>query len=204
MQPHVGFIRKIGGYDKFGGGESKYLPVGGVAQMSEIKVQVSSPPDWKVEQLRLTVFPQSPPVNYTSWWESVVGEKPDAETSRPKTSELGQRGKIKLADSKEVSLVLGIAPSRVDWVTSNLPNVEAVEEFAEHVGLAPGIDSFSRYMHRWSEGFPTASRIAFGAVLVLPVVSNESGYRRLSEFLPKIEIDPVGSSDFSIRLTGRA
>jgi hypothetical protein len=51
-------------------------------------------------------------------------------------------------------------------------------------------------MLRWLADPPPITRLAFGAALLDPVEDKLTGYRRLSEFLPAVQIDAEGSEDF--------
>ena len=52
-------------------------------------------------------------------------------------------------------------------------------------------------MTSWLEASPALQRLAFGSVFMQLVTDQPTGYRRLAAYLPRIELDPENSSDFS-------
>jgi len=75
------------------------------------------------------------------------------------------------------------------------------DEVAEIPSIGPlgeASESFLLAMSKWSEleGCPLARRLAFGAILNQAVPSKEEGYRLIEHYLPNVDLDPVGSSDF--------
>jgi hypothetical protein len=65
-------------------------------------------------------------------------------------------------------------------------------------GFEESLSSFLDLVRRWFDlpSRPSIQRVALGAVLLQPVESRQAGYRRIAEYLPAVQIDPEGSSDF--------
>jgi hypothetical protein len=148
----------------------------------------------RTESLRLTAFlPPNERVREPTWWSDLTGAQPENRVSRPGTGELQDVGPF-----ENRVLVLSHQPGRVDWVlTLPAPTPDDDPTEARSIGFFPEIlNVFLPLMSRWLEKSPPVVRIAFGAVLLEPVPDKPSGYRRLSEFLQTVRIDPEGSEDF--------
>ncbi|MCH9035848.1 MAG: hypothetical protein IH860_00825 [Chloroflexi bacterium] len=162
--------------------------------MSQGTLKSERPGSWDAELLRLTTFLRSEPDISESerWWEKVVGGRPDETVSRPGLGQLRQTGKLvgKL-------LAISVNLARVDWVLqAPLPNPTEPPEEPSPLGPFPDVlKPFEDVVNSWLEKCPAVARLAFGAVLVLPVKDHLSGYRRLAQFLPDLKIDADGSSD---------
>ena len=81
------------------------------------------------------------------------------------------------------------------------PEEPAVGGIPELGAMTDALSVFREAMDRWlakEQALPML-RLAFGAVLVMPVSNREEGYRQLSDYLP-FGLDPDGSSDFSYRI----
>jgi len=159
--------------------------------MSEQSV-VDRPPitEWLAETLRLTAFP-SPATEITkpSWWEDLVGELPENRISQPRKG--GQQDEGPFEGGK---LTLGIQLDRIDWLFTAADDQVSIGSFPE------SLEPFLRLMLRWFELCPPVQRLAFGAVLILPVTDRNIGYRQISAYLPSVQVDPEGSSDLSYQI----
>lgn len=152
--------------------------------------------DWLVETLRLTAFPQdSAPVDSRAWWSEVFGEEPDA------TSEERRRGRsVTKATYAEGEFVLQILPGRIDWL---LTTADALGGDMPTVGVyLELLEDFRTFTDRWFalEECPVLNRMAFGAIVHLPVADREAGYRQLQPYLQSVELDPVNASDFQYQI----
>lgn len=150
---------------------------------------------WQVESLRVTAFPTSPaPAGDLSWWTSLMGEPPETRITQPKRGGHREEGSFLGA-----TLVNQVQPNRVDWLLTLTPSLEPGVMDLPTIGPFPELlEPFVGLMHRWLEleTCPPLWRLAFGAILLVPVESREPGYRHLSAYLPSVHLDPVGSSDF--------
>lgn len=153
--------------------------------------------EWQVNSFRLTAFP-SPDATVdaekVNWWSDVVGDTPESKVLQPRVGGSHESGTLEGG-----KLVLEIQPARVDWLFT------ASEESILSSGAIPTIGLFDKTLgtfltiiEKWLnlEDIPSLSRLAFGSILLYPVTDKKSGYITLQRYLPKIEIDPEGSSDF--------
>jgi hypothetical protein len=153
---------------------------------------------WLAVQLRLTAFPDSAiDIQDSSWWEELIGEPPESRTHRPKAEELKEDGEFESG-----KLILNCQPGRIDWFyTISLPDELPVEIPQTIEEFPKAQKSFLQLMQKWIErNCPKLGRIAFGAVLLLPVESRQEGYMTLSNYLPDIQLDTEGASDFMYQI----
>ncbi len=145
--------------------------------------------------LRLTAFPDpSENIGEPSWWSDIVGTTPENKTSRPLKGEYQVDGNV-----GEGRLVLTIQANRVDW--NYVPRQDDVSQSQNWIGPFPDcLILFRELTSKWFPLCPKITRLAFGAVLFSPVVDRATGYKRLSAYLPTVQLDPEGSSDFSYRI----
>jgi hypothetical protein len=148
-----------------------------------------------VEFLRLTAFlhAEEHPTEPT-WWSGLTGSQPEQRTSKPARGEFQETGPV-----EDASLSLSLQAGRVDWfltpgpfepTTNLIAKINSVGTFPEKFGDFVGL------MGRWLETSPRIVRLAFGAVVLIPVESKEAGYRKLSEYLTAVRIDADSSEDF--------
>jgi hypothetical protein len=149
---------------------------------------------WKVESFRLTAFTNaSAAADADRWWTEVAVAPAESKTQRMQGAVVSMEGHFGAG-----RLVLNIDLSRVDWI--NIVEVSLDHEFAEvpNMGFFADLNGqFKEVMHRWlvlNPKLPIA-RLAWGAVLVLPVQSRVAGYDTLQAFLPSLTIDSAGSSE---------
>lgn len=141
---------------------------------------------WHPQLLRFTAFPKAPIDNAElGWWKNTVGSPPENVSSNARIELRQEEGETKLGH-----LVLAILPMRIDWL---LP-----EELEKPETLTPdeSLNEFHAYVERWLEMAPIMQRLAFGAVIEVPMQNRPSGYRQLSPYLPFVQIDADASSDF--------
>lgn len=154
---------------------------------------------WLAQTLRLTAFP-SPVAEIAdpTWWNDLVGEPPETRVSHPRKGEQREEG---LFEGEK--LTLRVQPTRIDWLFASADDQERQLEGIPTVGpFLDSVDIFFSLMRHWFEleACPAVQRLAFGAVLLQPVENREAGYRKLSPYLPFVELDPKGSSDFSYQI----
>ena len=163
--------------------------------MSQIPPLSEIAEKWEPEILRLTTFlkPDADVGERGSWWQTVVGGEPDQSESRPKAGTIRQSG---LFDGKGLSMA--VQPGRVDWGFAE--PFGSPEELSERLPTMGSFDSvfdrFSKIPKSWFETCPEVVRIAFGAILDIPVVDRIAGYKMLTQFLPDFPIDVENSVDF--------
>lgn len=148
---------------------------------------------WLASTLRLTAFPHpSSQANSSTWWETVIGQPPDNRQVQPKTGVLLDEGSFETG-----KLILNVQPIRVDWLFIPTFDQETNSPAVSHLAtFQSAVTTFVGLAERWFNICPSLVRLAFGAVLDIPVTNRPDGYRRLMEFLPGIQLDADGSSDF--------
>jgi len=151
---------------------------------------------WQTERLRLTAFP-SPSAHITNpqWWREIMREEPESRVSQPRRGGLREEGP--LADGK---LLLGVEPTRIDWLFLPMPDDKRQTEVFLTIGSLPEtLETFLPLMRQWFEleSCPALKRLALGAVLYQRVQDIPSGYQLLAPYLPAISWGNLGdSSDF--------
>lgn len=167
-----------------------------MAEISNISRRVD-PSSWLVENLRVTLF--TFPEEFSldkSYWQDLVGQPPEKRVISPKNLQISEEGRLESAVLK-----FGSNPTRIDWVLTFSPNLDEEKNQLSVIGPLGGIlNMFTKLMRPWLSNSPRSSRLAFGAVLHLPVDNREEGYRKLAPYLEAIKLDPIGSSDFSYQI----
>ena len=167
------------------------------------RTHTSRPPlsDWQVGMLRLTAFP-SPAAEFSDqdWWTDVFGEPPESISSHPRTGEQHLEGPFGSGQ-----IALDLQPMRIEWRYMAMDEPSGYNAFPVLGPFLENLGSFQRLMNHWLElkNCPPTIRLAFGATLLLPVLSHEAGYELLSLYLPSVRLDPQGSSDFSYQINRR-
>jgi hypothetical protein len=151
--------------------------------------------EWHPLNLQLIVFPTDPPAAIQKdWWEQFTHERPsETRQKRIERIDTGLYNDLKLtvtADLQKIAWIIEMQ-SQVDELPGTLPTL----------GSYPDIrDRFLNMMTPWLErGCPEIKRLAFTGALTQPVQGHESGYRRLAQYLPAVQIDP-SSNDFHYRI----
>jgi hypothetical protein len=99
--------------------------------------------------------------------------------------------------------MLGVEPTRIDWLYTPLVDEKQESEGFLTIGpLHDAIGVFAPLMNRWFEleTCPAVQRLAFGAVMLQPVQDQQTGYQRIMEYLPSVQIDTDNSSDFTYQI----
>ena len=155
--------------------------------------------DWEVESLRVTAFPaQNAEVKPDDWWQGVVGTAPETQLVQAKLGEKRFQGTF-----ENGQLTLRLQPGRIDWLLSRRTNTDQAEsgELISSVGkFDKACARFTELVERWLPVSPPLGRIAFGAVVLLPVGDRVTGYRRLMPYIPSVTIDPERSRDLLYRI----
>jgi hypothetical protein len=103
-------------------------------------------------------------------------------------------------------LILGIGPTRIDWLLTGASEQKSNGEDTLKMGAFPDVlRSFQELIERWFtlDTCPSLIRLAFGAVLLQPGASPQDAYHRLGDYLPSVTLDPTGSSDFFYQINRR-
>jgi hypothetical protein len=148
---------------------------------------------WRVESLRVTVFP-SPTTrpDSTDWWPTLFGQPAEARVSRPRLLGYQETGSFERG-----RVILAVAPTRIDWnyVPGELAPDADGPDLLELGSLSEAIRPFFEVMSRWLPLAPDLQRLAFGAVVLSPAADTADAYRRLQHFIPAVRLDER-STDF--------
>ncbi|MFN0199797.1 MAG: hypothetical protein ACKVT0_23845 [Planctomycetaceae bacterium] len=155
--------------------------------------------EWRVEQLRLTLFTASDYLaQRPAWWRQISGADP-AETKL-------LRG-ISVVDSGPVQdgycqLTVDLKVRRVDAVLSPIikPTTDVPQGFPYFDGLDGAWQAFRNLLLPWATSVNDVVRIAVAAAVTAQVEDRISGYRLLLPLLPELRIDPEMSSDLSYQI----
>ncbi len=154
--------------------------------------------DWRVQQLRLSIFPVNPiDMDEGSYWERLVGEKPDQHHHRRQPYQVFEGGPF-----GDGYLVAEADSNRVHW--RMLPKPESDSAGSEIIGFyAEQQERFSKIMLRWLENSPLLQRIGFGGVLVLDANDLPDACSKLARLLPAVSIDTENTRDFMYGINRR-
>lgn len=153
---------------------------------------------WKVETVRLTTFPAVvADFSSTQWWQRATGDPPESRTIQPRLGALHEIGPIK---GGLCNLSLECQPQRVDWLFSPIIEDPVLTEFPTFSDLPGALDVLKELLDRWLPESPSTVRLAFGAVLIQPTESKNTGYELLKRYLPAVQLDPDNSSDFTYQI----
>ena len=151
--------------------------------------------EWQIEQLRLTAFPTTPlSTNGLTWWQTLTGEQPESRAIRPREGILSEDGPLPDGLGLQARLSLEASPLRIDWRLQVL----ATEPDAQIPSWEEGLPKFLDLMEKWLSTSPLVSRLAVGAVLLIPVENIQQGYQELQRYLPFV-LSP-NSSDFLFQI----
>lgn len=147
---------------------------------------------WAAENLRLTVFSEfDREAIGPDWLAQFIGDESINVVEDRKTGARNQTVPYEGGD-----LTLATFPGVITWVF--VPSaIDAVP--SEAVPFTRSLEAFKGLALRWLGECREVQRIAFGAVLRLPVESRESGYNKLGNYL-NFEVDPRNSFDFSYQI----
>ena len=150
---------------------------------------------WLAENIRLSAFTASDAVDLgVTWWNDVTKQQPDTRSVKNK-ARLQENGSIR---NNLCDLSLDYQPGRIDWnLTPLLEAGQPVTELPSFARFADALALASELFSPWLDHCPILKRLAFGAVINMPVKDRVEGYQTISRFLPAIKLDCENSSDFT-------
>jgi hypothetical protein len=150
---------------------------------------------WLVQILRLTLFTSGLWSGHETIWQDLTGREPEIDENRSRESIRRQVGRE--GDGQLETLV---TPVRVDVVMS--PPVQDIlqADFGRSEEKLPGFVSLVRSWLDRTAKTGNIIRVAFGAVLLLPVENRDAGYRELDRLLPPITVDPNNTRELLYRI----
>lgn len=162
--------------------------------MTRIEGQRAGLDQWQVSQLRLTVFP-APNQEFSGgdWFEMTAGEVAHDHREQPREGTHNYSALI-----EDVVHSLAIEPTRITWTIS--PNQDILEHPIPSIGVFTElIDTFRNCYREWLENTIQFDRIAFGAMLYLPMDARLAGYKEITNYLNfDLPSDDVSDFQYSI------
>ncbi len=148
---------------------------------------------WTAENLRLTAFTDEDLNRFDpSWLSEFCG---NSAINVQEERAIGARNQTVPFESG--TLAVATSPGILNLIFA--PTAQPDPTFSTHVPLTESSDVFKSVSRRWLEQSPAIQRLAFGAVLRLPIEDRESGYRLISNYL-NFDLDPTNSFDFSFQI----
>ena len=164
---------------------------------------------WQAESMRMSAFPvpEAKEADTLStvknWWSVVYADNPAIHVNQDLMLSIarmtGPVGNGFITMSKE--------PVRFDLKYSRVNPVNPVQvsnDAPPAINFEELLDSFFTAAKKWLglPDRPPLLRLAFGAVLLMPVDRPESGYEMLDAYLPDVRVRP-GTSDFLYKINHR-
>ncbi len=151
---------------------------------------------WLAEVVRLTVFTvEAEAPHSVEWWQSVVGEPPSerlTKNSPPIVRDVG------LVLNGSANLVMEYQLGRVDWhLIPNFDPSDPPDGFPNIGDVINVISYLIELFKKWLPHAPRINRLALGCGGLYPVPNRSEGYKELQKYLPAVQLDTEGSSDFS-------
>ena len=152
--------------------------------------------DWQVENLRITMFPENNArISPSSHWDEIIAE--DADNVQIQPGRLNARH----VDRGHGVIFLIKQSEYIEWRYLGKPDENRNELRLPIVGsLFEELDvilELSRMSLRSPSLLPI-NRLAFGAVLLLPAQSLNTGFANLQDFFPKINFQRVNDFDYRV------
>ena len=155
--------------------------------------------EWQVQGMRATTFhaPESAPLVSEHWWEAVIKEIPQQVVRRPREEVVHQSG---VFEGRQ--LTLSGRPDRVDWNLQGMDSglAQPMQETPTTDTFSAALDSLRGVAKGWLSVSPEATRLAFGAILLIWKENLASAYQELSRYLPNVNLHGVESPDFHLQI----
>ncbi len=148
--------------------------------------------EWLIGQLRATTFIDNTNTNYAiknTWWHETIDKNPEEEHIDHKHNSKEQIGP--LGNNK---LVLISQSDRVDWVLETITNESPVPVSSPMTNHT--LEPFLMTVKNWFSRCPPAKRLAFGAILVRPTASIQTGYEEIQPYLTNVKMYPQDTTNF--------
>ena len=149
---------------------------------------------WQVQWL--TLFTSGLWPGSETIWHDLTGREPDIDENRARDGIRRQSGR-----ESDGQLETVVTPARTDVVISTA--VQDALQAAYFGSAKDKIPGFVSLVSSWlSRMVQTGkiTRVAFGAVLLLPVDNREVGYRELDRLLPSVTVDPINTKELFYRI----
>ena len=150
--------------------------------------------EWDIESLRLSIFYPPGGSTLSGLWEQLMGIAPENEANRPREGIRQEQGS---AEGNRLSL--DIRSERLDWHIVGGQPPRGEEGRSPVIKLIAGermTPLLGRALDVSLRSLSQVHRLAFGAVLVWQASDRNEGMRQLSKFLPQMDLENRGGSDF--------
>ncbi len=154
--------------------------------------------DWQVETLRITVFPSDiNAVSMSKLWDSVIGQDPDAIHFQKDVIDARE---VRLGNGR---MVLAKQTDRIDWHYLSIQDNKDSVQLPIIGKLDEELNTFTDVANACldSSYLLSMNRMAFGAVLLHPVITVEDGNLFLEGKLAKMNLE--GVRDFNYQVNRR-
>ncbi len=155
---------------------------------------------WQLEFVRLVAFPADlRPSTDQDWWKDAASEIPDDFVSTRKKHTREDRGSC-----QGTVLSLTVNPSRVEWLVQPIGESGDGPIRLPTLGLLhEKVDWFVELVNPWlADSCPPLMRLAFHGKLLQAAATQREGYKILSRFLPKVDLEP-NPNDFLLQINRR-
>lgn len=146
--------------------------------------------DWKVQQLRCTVFLAAPMPQPEELYRAIVNEDPEVDENRPQELIRRQSGKVGLG---KITVTI-TARVRIDILCDRDLEITPDGVTGDLGAVEHATEAYASIVEPWLKTLTDINRLAFGCVALFPTKSAAEGYAVLQRFLPGLKLDP-GSSD---------
>ncbi len=155
--------------------------------------------DWQVESLRVSVFPmENDSTSPSQLWDHYIVEPPV--NIQIEHGRINQR----FGQYKHGNIYLVKLPNQIDWRYVLEPD-DTLDELTLPVwgSLDPSVDTILQFADDWltCPDIMPVSRLAFGAVLLIPTLDLSQTYKILQNLLPSMELGNV--ADFGYHINRR-
>ena len=153
---------------------------------------------WSVEDLRLTIFYPGD-VDTSNLWEQSMGDRPERRDERPREGIVQQQG-----EAGGNQLLLITRALRLDWTVLPSPATDpGIRATPILVDLNQAMSILQKALRKSLRSVRVVHRLAFGASLGQEVPNPSEGMSRLSKYLPRLELEERGVSDFIYQINRR-
>ena len=151
---------------------------------------------WGVENLRLTLFHPSD-TSPAGLWEKLMGVSPEGIDERPNQGVRREQGD---AFGNRIQLVT--QKQRIDWNVVPNPTLGS-DHYPTLTASDRAMSALQDALSVSIQAIRQVQRLAFGATLVRQVSSLDDGMNYLAEFLPHMNLESRGGSDFIYQINRR-
>ncbi|TDV54422.1 hypothetical protein EC919_104158 [Pseudomonas graminis] len=148
---------------------------------------------WRVEVLRFTFFYSEPQSGRgRDWWKALTGIDPETTVNKQQTGEYVESGPY-----LQGQLDLKVAFNRLDW-TLTYP-LASMPDYVPPMDLQTSLDTMYDAFKKITLD-PNVIRVAFGAVLLMPVENAHKGNIIFNEYMPFVKVDLDNVEDLFLQV----